>query len=327
MAVLEIAPLPVISRLEEAPIYVIGVVHLHGRIVPIVDMHLRLGYAKQAYRLEDCIVFLERQGKTIGILVTEALAVQDLDEREFAPMSDYGAHAGVAEPELDHHFVLGIATWGEKMVMVLHVETLLHVSQSLADRYGSSESLNSNAETPVPAEITPGEASILRERTIKLAQLAVNDERAASLPCAIARIGEEFFGIELEVVREFAELRHVTPIPCCPDHVIGQINLRGDLITIIDVSKTLSLPPLQRDVDRRVVVMNDSKLAVGVVVDELLGVVYLNTGDVSPAHRTSGSLDQGYRRGSVTDGPRTLSLIDLPALLRQRSLLVNEKPS
>jgi purine-binding chemotaxis protein CheW len=143
----------------------------------------------------------------------------------------------------------------------------------------------------------------------------------------VVRIGKEFFGIALDVIREFANLRNVTPIPCCPPHVLGQMNLRGELITIADIRNALGLDGIQNIEDRKVVVMNDSKLAAGVVVDELLGVIYPTDNDLSLTSQTAGPLEHVHRYGYVADGPRTLSLIDFPSFLRRGSLIVNEKPS
>jgi purine-binding chemotaxis protein CheW len=325
--VLEIVPIPQIVKLEETPGYLVGVVNLHGRVVPIVDMNLRFGYPPEGYRLTDCIVFLERQGKTVGLLVNEVFNVQEFDEGNFVPTSECGTNIGEATCEPDSWFVLGVTTFGMRMVMVLDVESFFNVSQSLADRDGGVESLQANTTTLVQPNYTAQEIGEIRERTIKLAQVYACDELTDSLPHAVVQIGEEFFSIELQVIREFAEVHDLTPIPCCPEHIIGQINLRGDLLTIVDVSKLLGLPPRQYRTNRKVVIMNDAKLAVGIVVDELVGVVDLNMKDLVPNLQSAGLQNREYRRGSMSDGPRTLSLIDLAALLSQRSLIVNEKPS
>jgi purine-binding chemotaxis protein CheW len=325
--VLEIVPIPQIVKLEETPVYVVGEVNLHGRIVPIVDMNLRFGYPPEDYRLTDCIVFLERQGKTIGLLVNETLVVEDFNEGDFVPMSDYGANVEEAASESAPRFVLGVTTSGKRMVMALEVENLLNLSQSLANRNSGVQSHHANSSTLSQLNYTSQETAIIRERTIKLGQVAESDELTASIPHAVVRLGEEFFGVELGVIREFAEVHDLTPIPCCPEHIIGQINLRGDLFTIIDASKALGLPPIKESENRTLVIVNDTKLAVGIVVDELLGVADVNIGDLSPSLRGTGVQDRAYYRGSVSHGARTLSLIDLEALLRQGSLIVNEKPS
>jgi purine-binding chemotaxis protein CheW len=325
-SVVEIVPLPEITKLEESPGYVLGIVNLHGRVIPVVDMHMRFGYSPQAYGLEDCIVFLERLGKTIGVVANEAQVVQPFEPSDFASMSSYGFEVGEAIAPHDPQFIFGIATWGGKLVMGLNVENVLDLSQGLATR--ASDAFEVQAGSSLATAIrTPEAIAILRERSNKLAQESKFDEGAGSSPLAVVRIGEEFFGIGLDVIREFADLRNVTPIPCCPDHVLGQMNLRGDLITITDIGKALGILPSRKSPDRRVVIVNDANLAVGVIVDELLGVITPSQQHFSSRSGTSRPVDQEFRKGSIMDGPRTLSLIDLSILLRQESLIVNEKPS
>jgi len=324
-SVLEIALLPEITKLEEVPSYVAGIVRLHRRIVPIVDMNLRFGCLPQAYGLEDCIIFLERDGMTIGIIANQAIVVHGFNQADFVSMSSYGFEVEGAPSHFDPHFIWGVTTWDGRMIMRLQVENLLDLSQSLASRATVGPEPTTDAQV-FPTELTSTTRDIFRDRSLKLAKRESVDEEATSAPVAVVRIGAEFFGIALDTIREFAELRNVTPIPCSPDHVVGQMNLRGDLITIADISKALGLQVLGQDCGRKVVVMNNSTLATGVIVDELLGVVYPLCDGSNSAIRATGSFDHEFSIGFLTDGPRTLNLIDLPKFLRQGSLIVNERP-
>ena len=325
-SVLEIVPLPEITKLEEAPIYVVGIVHFHGRVVPIVDMHLRFGYSVQAHGLDDCIIFLERHGKVIGILVNDATVVHDFKQGDFAPMSSYGFEVAEGKSRPGHQFISGVASWEGKVIMRLDIDNMLDLSQSFVDLYECGSGA-SNESQILPEGFTLADREILRERALKLAEHDLSDQSESLAPLAVVRIGVEFFGIALEAIREFAELRNVSPIPCCPEHVIGQVNIRGDLITVTDVGRALGQGISQHSSDRKIVIMNDSTLTTGVIVDELLGVVYPKNSEINTTIGTSGFPEHGYRIGTMTDGPRTLSLIDLPNLLRQGSLIVNGRPS
>ena len=151
-------------------------------------------------------------------------------------------------------------------------------------------------------------------------------DQAGLLSLAVVCLAEELFGIELRAIREFAELRNVTPVPCCPGHVVGQMNLRGGLIVLIDIAGPLGLPPTRRSAGCSVMVVDNAELGAGVLVDEVLDVCYLRAADVTPAPASARSPGQEYLRGTAPHGTRMLSLVDLPALLRQNSLIVNEKP-
>ncbi len=314
----EIVPLPEIVPLEETPHYVVGVFDLRGRIVPVIDLNLRFGHSPQRCRLEDCVIVLERAGSAIGLLVNEVQNVRDVTPEQRSPVPLYEAEAPSELP-----FLVGLVKSGEQVVMLLHLENLLSLAQSLKASSEAGESLQPVLSDVFCPDAAPEERAIFRERARSLARPLESQEQGGLLSLAVVRLGEEFFGIELQAIREFTELRSVTPVPCCPAHIVGQMNLRGDLITIIDIAGTLGLPSAQERARRNVVVVNSADLGAGVLVDALLDVLYLPTTDVMPV-RTDG---QTYLRGTASYGSQMLSLLDLPGLLMQDTLQVNEKPS
>ncbi len=151
-------------------------------------------------------------------------------------------------------------------------------------------------------DATPQEQAVFRERARSLAQALESQEQDEMPPLAVVRLGEELFGIDLQAIREFAELRSVTPVPCCPAHIVGQMNLRGDLITLLDIAGALGLPPTPGKANRKVVVVNSAELGAGVLVDEVLDVLSLRAADVSPAPASARAPGQEYLRGATPYG-------------------------
>lgn len=321
----EIVPLPELIPLDETPDYIAGVANLRGQIVPVIDLNRRFGHLPQRCRLEDCIIVLERGGNAVGIVVNEVQNVRDIRAEEIEPMPAYEAEA-----QSDARFLVGLVKSGEQVLMMLHLENLLCLSQSLeeaSDTVGIMPSARPEAFCP---DATAQERVVFRDRTHSLAQRTESQDMAGLLPIAVVRLGEEFFGIELKAIREFAEPRSVTPVPCCPEHIVGQMNLRGDLLTLTDIARALGLPaaarPAARD-DCKIVVVNNVELRAGVLVDEVLDVVYLRMTDITPPLLTAArAAGQEYLRGTAPLGARVLSLLDLPTLLIQESLTVNEEP-
>ena len=88
----------------------------------------------------------------------------------------------------------------------------------------------------------PWEREILLERARSLASNL--EERSASqhIPLAIVGLGGEYFGVELATVREFTDLQRITPVPCCPSFIVGDMNLRGDILTVVDIRQALQMP-------------------------------------------------------------------------------------
>ena len=321
LAVREIAPLPELIPLEESPAYIVGVFSLRGQIVPVIDLNLRFGHPQQRPRLEDCVVILEQAGGAVGLLVNEALNARDIAPDEIAPLPSYGAEA---QPE--SRFLTGLVKSGEQIVMLLHVENLLRLAPNPQGVDGAAETRLPAIQDAFGLEITPQESEIFRERARDLAQSPDSREQAGLLSLAVARIGGEFFGIALQEIWEFAEARNITPVPCCPEHIVGQMNLRGDLITLLDIAGALGLPTTREQSTRKVVVANNAELGAGVLVDEVMDALSVRDTDIIPAIAAPHTPGREYLRGATPYGSRMLTLLDLPALLRQESFIVNERP-
>ena len=321
LAVREIVPLPELIPLEESPAYIVGVFDLRGQIVPVIDLNLRFGHPQQRFLLKDCIVILEQVGGVVGILVNEALNARDIAPDEIAPLPSYGAEA---PPE--SRFLTGLVKSGDQIVMLLHVQNLLRLAPNLEPERNAAETLTSAAPDAFDPDAAPQEREIFRERARNLAQPLDDREQAGLLSLAVARIGGEFFGIALQDIREFAEERNVTPVPCCPEHIVGQMNLRGDLITLLDIAGALGLPPTRGQSARKVVVANNADLGAGILVDEVMDALTLRDTDILPVLASSHAPGRDYLRGATPYGSQMLTLLDLPALLRQESFIVNERP-
>ena len=320
-SVCEIVFLPEISPIEATPVYVVGVVNLRGQIVPVIDLNLRFGHPAQRFRLEDCVVFLERAGSAVGIIVNEVENARDIAPDERLPLPSYGT-----KTQPDSQFLTGLTKSGEQIVMLLHLENLLHLSIQLQERCDTAEIALPAMPDAFCPEASPEERAVFRERARSLAPPTVSEDATGILPLAVVRLGEEYFGIELQAIREFAEMRSVTPVPCCPKHIVGQMNLRGDLITVVDIAGALGLPPSREQVGRKVVVVNSVDLGAGVLVDEVRDVLTLRAADITTASAAVRAPGRDYLRSTALYGAQMLRLLDLPALLRQESLLVDEKP-
>jgi purine-binding chemotaxis protein CheW len=319
-AVREIVPLPAFIPLDETPLYVVGVANLRGQIVPLIDLNLRFGYPPQRYRLEDCVVVLEQAETVVGLIVNEVRNVRDVAPAERLAVPSYGVEA---PPEA--RFLTGLMPSGDQIVMLLHLEKLLRLADDVHELPGVEEIPSvAPSDTHLPA-VTPQEIAVFRERALQLAQVLERPEGEGSTPLVVVRLGDEFFGVELQSIREFSDVGSVTPIPCCPDHILGLMNLRGELITVLDIAGSLGLPPVRTRADRKIVILNGSEPGVGVLVDEVLEVFTLSAKMLS-ALPTARPPDREYLQGAMPYGERMLSLLDLPSLLMQQNLIVNETP-
>jgi purine-binding chemotaxis protein CheW len=166
----------------------------------------------------------------------------------------------------------------------------------------------------------------LRQRADNLKQ-AVEGIKATSELMSLAVIGlnNEYFGLDLDLVREFIDVSNLTRIPCCPNHIIGNMNLRGEIVTLVDIRNVLNLPSTSVSVGTPAVVVQVDDIVAGLPVDEVLEMVYLNSDDVKPLPSVLSAFGEQYVRGTAFFEEKMLRLLDLPKIFTQGGLAVNEE--
>ena len=110
-------------------------------------------------------------------------------------------------------------------------------------------------------------------------------------------VGEEEFGLELLHVREIIREREITWLPKAPSFVKGIINLRGDVIPLIDLRNKFGLERREDTAQTRVIVAEVEGRLIGIVVDSASQVVRIPAGQIEPPPRVLGGFSQELVRG------------------------------
>lgn len=129
------------------------------------------------------------------------------------------------------------------------------------------------------------------------------------------RLGEEEFGVDIMTVQEIILLGCITQVPEVPEHVLGVINLRGNVIPILNLRRRFGMADRAPDDSTRIVVMNLGGRTVGVVVDGVSEVLRLSEDDLSPAPASLSGAGKEYINGLAKRGERLLILLDMARLL------------
>ena len=104
-------------------------------------------------------------------------------------------------------------------------------------------------------------------------------------------IGEVNYGVPVEQVREVRDMQTVTPIPGSPAFVEGVTNLRGQIITVMDLRKRLGLPQ-KEGAGEKILIIDLGKHAIGVVVDSVTEVSTIRGNDIEKNSEVTSSLDE-----------------------------------
>jgi purine-binding chemotaxis protein CheW len=104
-------------------------------------------------------------------------------------------------------------------------------------------------------------------------------------------IGEVNYGVPVEQVREVRDMQTVTPVPGSPPFVEGVTNLRGQIITVMDLRKRLGLPE-RKGAGEKIIIIDLGKHAMGVVVDSVTEVSTIRGPDIEKNSEVTSTLDE-----------------------------------
>lgn len=183
---------------------------------------------------------------------------------------------------------------------------------------------NAKITKPAGRELTPAEEKkILRARAQALAREpqpeGVAGERLEVLEFLLAY---ERYGIEMSWVQETLPLKELTPVPCTPPFVAGVINVRGRIVSVLDIKRFFDLPQRGLTDLNRVIILQDRGMEFGILADAVCGVRSVPLAELQPTLPTLTGVREEYLKG-VT-GER-LVLLDGGKLLNDRNIVVHEE--
>ena len=129
------------------------------------------------------------------------------------------------------------------------------------------------------------------------------------------RLADEIYGINVMQVQEVLRVSEIAPVPGAPHYVLGIINLRGNVVTVIDTRIRLGLETTEVTDSTRIVIIEGAKHVVGILVDCVAEVVDLATSEVESAPNVGNDESAKYIQGVASRDGELLILVDLNKLL------------
>jgi purine-binding chemotaxis protein CheW len=152
--------------------------------------------------------------------------------------------------------------------------------------------------------MTLSDLARLSDRARQLAEVPRTRDDSRAIEVLVCRLGSEEYAVELRLLHEVVPASGLTPVPCTPPFVAGLLNLRGEILTVLDLAAALGLTAAGQ---REVLLVETPRVRVGLLVGEVLGVRMI----------ALESLDRALAGSDFTRGiaEATTVLLDLEALL------------
>ncbi|MCS6924241.1 MAG: chemotaxis protein CheW [Fimbriimonadales bacterium] len=127
----------------------------------------------------------------------------------------------------------------------------------------------------------------------------------------VFQIGNETYGVPLLQVQEIRTYTPATRVPNAPEYVLGVINLRGNIIAVIDARTRFGLPPLPDEESTVIVVAQVNDKTFGLRLDSVSDVIDIPLDQVQPTPPIASEATQKFLSGVVQVGERVVILLNL----------------
>ncbi len=164
---------------------------------------------------------------------------------------------------------------------------------------------------------------ILKARARALAREPQPEQEAADAIEVIEFVvAQERYAVESAFVREITPLNELTPLPCTPPFVLGVVNVRGQILSVIDIKKFFDLPEKGLTDLNKVVILRSESMEFGVLADLIVGTRAVFVRELQPSLPTLMGIREEYLRGVTAD--RTV-VLDAGKLLSDPKIVVHEQ--
>ena len=137
-----------------------------------------------------------------------------------------------------------------------------------------------------------------------------------NLLAATFMLGQATFGVDTAQIQEVVRLGNLTPVRHAPDYVVGIRNLRGRIVTVIDLRTRLELGRVNPGPESRILIVEAQGEPIGLLVDQVADTIDVNPADIHPAPSNVNGVQSRHLRGVCRHGARLVALLDLTAILQ-----------
>lgn len=288
MHVKEIIRVQQITAVPNVADYIEGVVNIRKLLLPIINMRLFFGLENIPINDQARIIIVDLGQLSVGFRVDKVSEVLSIARNVIEPPplvfndEEAGQIRGVAK--LNN---------GKRLLMCLNATKLL------------------------PAEVMQkfsGEVTAEAGMDIKQDNKAIAEEQLVTF-----KLENEEFGIKITEVQEINRMTDITHMPKAPLYIDGLVNLRGNIIPVLNLRRRFGLTEKQRDDATRIIIVDVGNNKTGVMVDAVSEVLRFESSLVEDTPQiVSEHLDAKYISGvgKLNDGKRMIMIIDLVQVLK-----------
>jgi purine-binding chemotaxis protein CheW len=180
-------------------------------------------------------------------------------------------------------------------------------------------------------------------RAAQVAQTLQEQEQGDQVEVAVIKLGREQYGLDVQYIFDIRLNENITRVPRVPEWVAGVVNLRGQILSVVDLQRYLGLPAVEKTPEagpRHLLLVQTPQMEMALLVDEVLSIQNLPANHIQEAASVVRGLPAEYVQGvyikNETDGNKVASskskentsllvILNLSAMLADKRLIVQEE--
>lgn len=282
----EIIELQETSPVPNAPPFIDGVINLRGKIIPILNLSKRIGSPSGDVSKRKILIL--KMGNTLSGIIVDSIErifrAEEVEIEEVPPLA-------LAPSNIE--FVKGVVKKDKRILMLLDIEKVL----------------SSDEKNILDLEIKD-EMALSIKKYDESNQLQLIGFTLSNLAHAI----------EMEKVQKIIKMSQLTPLPGVPDFIKGLINLRGEVVLVIDIRSFLGLEITDPTPSARIIITKVNNKTLGISVDDILQVLKIPQDLIQLPLPTLEQQSQEFIKGEFLYANQLFVLIDLEKIISSKEI-------
>jgi purine-binding chemotaxis protein CheW len=289
-AVQEIVPAPEsVTAMPHTEALVVGMMAFRERLLPLLSLRGLLGFAPAAASdVREKVLITSVGGAVVGLVADRARAIVEAERDLIDPVPAVLAARSGGEARIK---AIYRGEKGRRLILILNPEQLFR--EDVMQRLGAGQ----NEAAPKSTQASATERQFL-----------------------VFRLGDDEFGLPIEAVDEVAVVPdQVTRVPKTPKFLEGVVNLRGEILPVVDQRRRFDMPKLERSEGRRLIVVRTEHHRAGLIVDSVSEVLRSTAESIEPPPDLTGDITRLVHGVINLEGQARIILLLDPAELLTRA--------
>jgi purine-binding chemotaxis protein CheW len=299
--VIEIIRQVAVTQLPDHPVHIEGIIDVRGRIIPLINLHRMLQLGTQRYSTDSEIIIAQYDQMEVGLIVDSVSEIVTVQKEQ------------ILVPEQNSQslvkFLSGIVDLQTRLIPLLDPARIVDIENIEQPDYRKHLE-----EEPVGDALDEEQELVLQERAVELRRRD-EDDRSEKVKLVTFTLHNEWYALDIKMIKEITDMLDVYIIPSAPPHIQGTINLRGVIVSVIDLNSIVGLPAGDIS-DASIIIVEHGNCTIGMIVDHVQDIIDLPVNQIEPPLVTLDRVKCDYLSGEAQWNNHLYGLLKIESIFR-----------